>query len=313
MNSPLLPHGRKNRIELELGPVHYESQGSGTPVVFVHGAFVDASLWTELARTLAQDHQCFLPTWPLGAHTEPMHPQAEVTPLTVARMVAEFLDKLGLEDVTLVGNDSGGAICQLVAVHHPERVSRIVLSNCDAFEVFPPKAFNYFKVVPRVPGMLTVLSKELYMFPSLAQLPTAFGSLSRRPLDTELLKRWLRPAAKDPQVRRDLGKLLRSIDSKITIEAGARLGEFDGEVLLLWGEADRHFTVQLAERLERSFRNAQLIRFAGSKTFLSLDEPQRMAHEIRRFTAAQSASVSDAVAGATTRSDQGSSLELALA
>ena len=290
--NPVLPHGTQHRIDLSAGPVHYETQGDGAVVVFVHGALVDGTLWSPMARELASDYRCIVPTWPLGSHTEPMKPTAELSVTTVAGLVAELLERLDLEDVTLVGNDSGGVVCQLAAVHHPERIARVVLSNCDAFEVFPPKAFEYFPRIPRVPGLLTAMSKEMHLFPSLARMPTAFGDLTSGRLSSATLRRWFAPAAKNRAVRRDLAKLLRSVDRQTTLDVGARLGEFEGEVLLLWGEDDKHFTVELAERLERAFHNARLVRVSGARTFVCLDEPKRCAEEVRRFLAAPSAAPS---------------------
>ncbi len=282
--SRLLPQGEAHRIQLSLGPIHYEVQGEGKPVVFVHGALTDGSLWDETARELARDHQVFLPTWPLGSHIEPMKENVELSPRSVAALVAEFIEHLGLEDVTLVGNDSGGAISQLTVVHHPANISRIVLTNCDAFEVFPPKAFEYFTALPKVPGLLTVLSKEMHAFPPIARMPTAFGQLTVGRLASPTLRRWFRPTAKSKAIRRDMAKLLRSVDKQDTIDAGARLGEFDGDALLVWGTQDRHFTLDLAKRLQRAFRNARLVEVPSATTFLSLDEPQLLAREIRAFT-----------------------------
>ncbi|HEX2015316.1 MAG TPA: alpha/beta hydrolase, partial [Solirubrobacteraceae bacterium] len=128
-------------VELPAGSIHYTEEGprEGRPVVFVHGYLMGGELFGELSGRLAQRGlRCLSPTWPLGAHPEPMAPGADVTPRGIAGIIASLLEVLDLDDVVLVGNDTGGALCQVVAADHPERLGALVLTNCDAFENFPP-------------------------------------------------------------------------------------------------------------------------------------------------------------------------------
>ena len=128
-------------VTLNAGTIHYEKAGppDGRPVVFIHGYSMGSSLWRLLSERLAaRGFSCLAPTWPLGAHTEPMREGAELTMEGIAAMVGELLDALALENVVLVGNDTGGAIAQLVAASAPERLGALVLTSCDAFEHFPP-------------------------------------------------------------------------------------------------------------------------------------------------------------------------------
>jgi pimeloyl-ACP methyl ester carboxylesterase len=129
-------------VELTQGTVHYRDEGSGPAVVLIHGLLVDGTVWDRLVPSLSGAVRCIVPDLPLGAHRTPMNPVADLTPPGLARLIAELLERLQLNDVTLVGNDTGGALCQLVVVSHPERLGRLVLTNCDAFESFPPPAFR---------------------------------------------------------------------------------------------------------------------------------------------------------------------------
>src|ERR1700733_12035439 len=100
-------------LALNAGTVHYEKSGpgDGRPVVFIHGYAMGSSLWRPLTgRLAAHGLLCIAPTWPLGAHTEAMHESADLTMEGQAAIVAELLHQLDLEDVVLVGNDTGGAI-----------------------------------------------------------------------------------------------------------------------------------------------------------------------------------------------------------
>ncbi|MGA9371740.1 MAG: alpha/beta fold hydrolase, partial [Solirubrobacterales bacterium] len=142
-------------VELSAGTIQYETEGppDARPVVCIHGYMMGASLWRPLGRLLAEHGlRCVAPTWPLGAHTEPMRPESELTMEDLAAIVGEFLVALDLEDVVLLGNDTGGAIAQLVAVDHPERLGALVLTACDAFEHFPPPILKPLIAAARLPG-----------------------------------------------------------------------------------------------------------------------------------------------------------------
>ena len=127
------------QIELSAGTIEYEDTGGDGPaIVLLGGLMMDASLWDDVIADLSPEHRCVAPTLPLGAHRHAMHADADLSPHGLARLVAEFLDRLELDDVTLVGNDTGGALVQLLAGDGATRVGRIVLVSCDAFENFPP-------------------------------------------------------------------------------------------------------------------------------------------------------------------------------
>src|SRR5258708_9863123 len=124
-------------IELSAGTIEYEDTGdSGPIVVLLHGLAMDGSVWRHVVRELRTDHRCVIPTMPLGSHRRPMRADADLSPHGIARLQAEFLEALDLREVTLVGNDSG--LFQLTAGLYPERIARLVLTSCEAFENFPP-------------------------------------------------------------------------------------------------------------------------------------------------------------------------------
>lgn len=270
--------------ELSSGRVHYREAGEGDPIVFVHGFAVNGRLWDGPAARLAETHRCIVPDWPLGSHREAMAPDADLSPPGVARIVAEFLDSLDLEQVTLVGNDSGGAVCQIVVTEHAARVGRLVLTNCDCLEIFPPGSFKLLVKVLKVPGAATLLAQGMRLDAN-RQSPLAYGALSKRRLGDELLDSWTRPQIEDRGVRRDSRKFGSSMDPRHTLAAAEKLPGLDIPVLLAWGEHDRFFTVEHAERLQALIPGARLIRFEDSLTFVPIDEPDRLAAEISSFVA----------------------------
>jgi len=273
-------------VHLSSGTIHYRDSGGAGPVLlFVHGALVNGELWTEVADKLGPRARCIIPDWPLGSHREPMHSGADLSPLGVARLIAEFALRLDLEAFTLVGNNSGGALCQLVAAHHDLPLAGLVLTNCDALEVFPPRAYAYLKWIARSPAAMSATTRLLHRWPFLTRAPFAFGSLTRRRIPETLLGSWLEPAARDPRVRRDAGQFIGSIDKTLTLRAAERLRSFARPVLLVWGESDPFFTVALAERLAAVFPEARLVPVPNARTFVSLDQPTQVAEEIAGFLA----------------------------
>lgn len=269
-------------VELPQGTIRYREAGTGDPIVFVHGVLVNGRLWEPTVEHLRKDFRCIVPDWPMGSHRVPMSPDADLSPPAVADMVAAFLDRLDLEKVTLVGNDTGGAICQLVATRRPERIGRLVLTNCDMYDVFPPKLFAYLGILARIPGGLTAAAQS-QRIKALRRSPVAFGVLAKSRLDDGMLEDWVRPGLDDPDVRRDTRKLILGIDPAQTVQAAKELERFNAPALFAWAPEDRWFKIDLAERLAASMPDARVVRIPDAKTFVSLDQPERLAEAITTF------------------------------
>jgi pimeloyl-ACP methyl ester carboxylesterase len=269
-------------LQVEQGTVQYRDIGSGPPIVFVHGALVAGDLWDGVVASLANDYRCIVPELPLGAHRVPLRKDADLSPPGLARLVTGVFDALDLDDVTLVGNDTGGAICQLVATSDPKRLGRLVLTNCDAFDNFLPPAFAYLQVAARIPGALTVLGLSQRIRP-MRQLPIAYGWLSHRRIPDEALDGWASAIGADPGIRRDLAKVLKGISKRYTLDAAAALASFDRPALIAWGRDDRFFATAYAERLATVIPGARLELIDGARTFVSIDQPERLGSLIADF------------------------------
>ncbi len=283
-------------VRLPQGTVRYRELGTGEPIVLVHGLLVDGRLWREVAPRLARDFRVIVPDLPLGSQELPMNPDADLSPLGLAAIVARFVAELDLAGVTLVGNDTGGAICQLVAVHHPERLARLVLTPCDAYENFLPPMFRPLQALARIPGAVFLIAQSLR--PRAARrLPFAFGWLSKRGVPDDLSDAWLAPALSSSAIRREIASILKGISSRYTLQAAERFGEFDKPVLIAWAPEDRFFKLRYAERLAEAFPHARLERIEDSYTFVAIDQPERTAELVAAFASESRAVGSVGLAG----------------
>jgi pimeloyl-ACP methyl ester carboxylesterase len=271
-------------VTLPAGTIHYRTAGpadaTAPPAVFVHGFLVDSRLWDRVAERLAgAGVRSYLVDWPLGSHRTPMADDADLSPAGVARLINDVLDVLGLRDVTLVGNDTGGAVCQLLLADDPTRIGRVVLTNCDAFENFPPTMFLPLFLAAKHPVLTSALLAPMRLR-ALRHSPLGFGLLMRRPRDAELTRHWVTPAVTDRRIRSDIAHFARGLDRHALVAAAPRLRDFAGPARLVWGTADRCFTVETGHRLADAFADGQLVEVPGVSTFVPVDEPDAVADAI---------------------------------
>ncbi|HUC21934.1 MAG TPA: alpha/beta hydrolase [Streptosporangiaceae bacterium] len=269
--------------DLPQGRLAYRAAGpassSRPPVVFVHGVLVDARLWEPVAdRLAAAGIRSYAPTLPLGAHQWPMNANADLSPRGIAKLILDFISALGLSDVTIVGNDTGGAICQVILGTGTGLVSAAVLTDCDAFGTFPPRALAPLFRALRHPGLVAGIAPALRS-EKIRHGPLAFGPLSSGPLDPDLTLSWMQPLA-DKAIRHDLAKFARGVHPRVLLDAATRFGQFTGPVRILWGEADPYFRTRLGQRLSGAFPHGTLTTVPAGRTFLPLDHPEDVAGEI---------------------------------
>jgi pimeloyl-ACP methyl ester carboxylesterase len=268
-------------IELSAGVIEYEDTGSGPVVVLLHGLVMDGSLWRHVVRELRTDHRCLVPTLPLGSHRRPMRVDADLSPHGIAKLQAEFLEDLDLRSVTLVGNDLG--TFQITAGLYPERIARLVLTSCEAFENFPPglpgRAADF---AIKLPGGAFLLAQSL-RFHALRRLPLTFGWMAKRPIPNEMLDTWLHPLQTQRGVRRDLTKYVQTLNKGDMLVAAEGLRSFNRPALVIWAKEDRIMPPEHGGRLVELLPHGQLIEIADSYTLIPLDQPGELARAIRQF------------------------------
>jgi pimeloyl-ACP methyl ester carboxylesterase len=276
------------QIELSAGTIDYEDTGGDGPVlVMLHGLMMDASLWDGPIADLSADHRCVAPTLPLGAHHRAMNANADLSLPAIARLTAEFCDRLDLQDVTFVGNDTGGALVQLLMADGAARAGRVVLVSCDAFDNFPPGLTGKTLVLTgNLPPAMFGLFMQQMRLRVIRRLPIAFGWLTKRG-DTAT-SRWVKPVMTRPEIRRDTVRMLRAAasDTRLLVKAAESLPRFSRPALVVWASEDRVMPPEHGRRLAELIPQGRLTEVEDSYTLIPLDQPAKLAQIIREFTPA---------------------------
>ncbi|MEU6265921.1 alpha/beta fold hydrolase [Saccharopolyspora shandongensis] len=270
-------------IEIPAGIVEYDETGSGPPVVLLHGLLMDHTVWDRVLPLLPSGLRIVRPVLPLGAHRRPMNPGADLTLAGQVSVVADFLEALDLDDVTLVHSDWGGALL-LTARGLDRRVARQVFLPCEAFDNFPPGLpGTMVKLASRVPGGLRFAARQLRVG-WLRGLPPLFGQMARRPVPDDLVRRWTDPLLGDPGVLRDLLAYCRGpFDGPSLIRDTEALSRFRGEALVLWSPDNRVMPAEHGHRLAALMPRARYAEVPGAYVLSMLDEPEAVARELGEF------------------------------
>ncbi|MHA6619610.1 alpha/beta fold hydrolase [Pseudonocardia sp. DLS-67] len=271
--------GPAREVRLPGGPIRYHDVGHGPVLVFVHGYLVNANIWRKLVPLLADAYRCIAVDWPLGSHAVPMAPDADLSPPGIARLVGDVLDALDLRDVTLVGNDSGGAYAQVAAADRPERIARLVLNSCETPECsWPPGpgGFGLLKAAARRPATHRALYQPLRL-PATWRLPNTYGRLAKRPIDAQAMRSYVRPVLTRAAIRDDGRKAIGAVSPRFTRVAAETLRRsFGRPVLLAWAAEDHVFPLDHAERYATAL-GAELWTINDAYTYTAEDQPERTA------------------------------------
>lgn len=271
-------------LELSAGTIEYTDTGGDGPVlVLLHGLTIDSSVWRKVLPALPADYRCVLPTLPLGSHRTPMRADADLSLAGMANLVGEFLDALDLREVTLVLNDWGGA--QLLVSHgRTERIGRLVLTSCEAFDNYPPGLpGQLITAAARIPGALW-LAMQLLRLRAARRAPGSWSWMSKRPVPREVMDGWFAPATRSRAIRNDIRRYGLSVPPKAELlDLAERMRGFRGPVLIAWAEQDKVMPASHARRLAELFEDARLVWIPDSYTLIPEDQPQLLADTIREF------------------------------
>jgi len=279
-------------IELSAGTVEYDDTGGDGPIlVLIHGLVMDGRQWRHVVAELRGEYRCVLPTLPMGAHRRAMRRDADLSLRGIGRILAEFLDRLDLRDVTLCFNDwCGGQV--MIADGLVDRVARMAFVSCEAFDNYPPGLAGHAAwLSAKLPGGIALM-RHVLLHPRLRQRPPVFGQMTKRGVPDDLMRSWLEPLKERP-IRRDLAKYAGAARAGRHDLAAATpaLGSFDRPVLVVWDLEGPMMPNTHGRRLAAAFPNSHLVELADCYTLIPEDQPVELARAIRTFSRASPAEV----------------------
>lgn len=271
-------------LDLTAGPIAYEDTGGDGPtVVLVHGLLMDGRQWRKVVAELGDDYRFVMPTLPMGAHTRPMRPGADLSLKGMVAILAEFLQRLDLREVTLCFNDWCGAPV-MVADGLTERVARLVLVSCESFENYPPGLAGHAAwLAAKLPGGVRAMRWSL-LRPRLRRLPFIFGQMAKYGVPDALMRSWLEPL-RNPNIRRDFARYAGDAmkGRRDLIAATAALGSFEGHVLVVWDQEGKMMPNSHGDRLAHAFPDSRLVTLPDCYTLIPEDQPHALAAHLRTF------------------------------
>ena len=273
------------RLETRLGPLAWRSTGQGPALVFYAGAMANGDLWRDVVAALADRYRCITIDLPLGAHPWPLTEGADRSATSLARLLLDALELLDVADATVIANDTAGGLLLLsLASGHPAlgRVGRLVLTNCDNGDSFPPpalrKAATLCRRLPRLArAMIRLQLRSAKARRMLVASVTAGG------LDDERVASFLLPARGDRRVAGDIVAAFAGFRPQVLLDAAGAIPAFDRPVLLIWGDSCDFFPPADAQRLAAEFPDAELVPVPGAKTWVPVDAPAAVADAIAEF------------------------------
>jgi pimeloyl-ACP methyl ester carboxylesterase len=271
------------QVELPAGTIHYEDTGGdGRVVVLLHGLIMDHTQWREVLPHLGA-YRCVLPTLPMGAHRTPMKPDADLQLPGMVNLVADFLDALDLRDVTLVCTDWGGGML-LTHFGRDQRVARLILCPCEAFDNYPPGLPGKMAVLAvRMPGGIKLALRQLRIG-WLRRTPLLFGWMAKHGVPQDVIEGWTAPGIASREIRRDLKKYATSpfVGPKV-VEMTESLRDFKGKALILWASEDKVMPREHGRRLAELIPDARLVEVPDSYVLMQFDNPRELTRHMLEF------------------------------
>lgn len=263
-------------LDLEIGSIRVRIRGSGPAIMFTHGLLVDGRIWSQVAHAVAEEgFTVVLPDLPLGAHSVAVADRSRLTTAGVATCLFDIADQLDIDRFSVVGFDTGGAISQVAAADRPERIERLALMSCDAFEHYPPPLIKPFKWAARWSPAMSLVLKTLSDV-RYQRIPLPLGLVAKHKLDQALARAWSEPSRNDPEIRADVVAFIKQMNAADTLAAAEKLRTFAGPSMVMWSREEKVFPRKDAHRLADLIPGCELRWIDDSYTFASLDNPTRM-------------------------------------
>jgi pimeloyl-ACP methyl ester carboxylesterase len=280
----------RRHVDTPSGSISYVEHGSGPAALFVHGVLLNGYLWRHQLAELGDLRRCIAVDLMAHGNTE-ISASQDVSVTANAHMLAQFLDGLTIDQVDLVGNDSGGGICQIFAALYPTRVRSLVLTDCDAHDNWPPEAFKGFVSMVAAGGLAGTLDAML-IDKSVYRSPQALGLAYERPeaVSDDTIETYLRPHTRSPQRLHQLERFVSAFDCRHTVNIETALKSVQAPTLIAWGTDDIFFDLKWSHWLENTIPGSRRrMELQGGRIFF----PEERAREFNDAVRAHWVSTSE--------------------
>lgn len=272
----------RRTVETPSGSISYVEHGSGPVALFVHGVLLNGYLWRHQLAQLGDLRRCIAVDLLAHGNTEISATQ-DVSVTANAHMLAQFLDALKIDQVDLVGNDSGGGICQIFAALYPQRIRSLALTNCDAHDNWPPEPFKPFVAMVAAGGLPDTLNAML-ADKSIFRSPGALGPAYERPeaVSDDTIETYLRPFTRSAQRTRDIERFVNAFDCRHTVEIERQLGQVQAPTLIAWGTDDIYFDLKWSHWLEKTIPGTKRrVEFNSARIFFPEERASEFNAELK--------------------------------
>jgi pimeloyl-ACP methyl ester carboxylesterase len=279
-------------VETPSGTISYVESGHGPVALFVHGVLLNSYLWRHQLAQLGDVRRCIAVDLLAHGNTEITSAQ-DVSVTANAHMLAQFLDALKIDQVDLVGNDSGGGICQIFVALYPERIRSLTLTNCDTHDNWPPEPFKPFVAMVAAGGLPNTLNAML-ADKSVYRSPQALGPAYERPeaVTDDTIETYLRPFLRSPKRTHDIERFVNAFDNRHTVQIEDKLKRVRAPTLIAWGTDDIYFDVKWSRWLENTIPGTRKRReFESARIFFPEERPDEFNQELKSHWAASSAAL----------------------
>jgi pimeloyl-ACP methyl ester carboxylesterase len=269
-------------MSTSFGHIAYRDSGDGPTALFVHGVLANGSLWDGVIAEVARERRCLAPDLLGHGETSGTDPDQDLSFGPQAAMLTELVEALGCGPVDLVGNDSGGAICQIFAARRPDLVRSLALTNCDTADNVVPEALVPFMEGARrgeALGLFEAMAGDL----GAARAVLGTGLADPDSVSDEVLLGFVEPVLRHERSERAIQRWMTDLTDRDLRAVQADLGRLDVPTLILWGDDDVFFPVDDARRLAALIPGAELVEVPGAKLFHPLEQPDLLAVHLRRL------------------------------
>jgi pimeloyl-ACP methyl ester carboxylesterase len=274
----------RHSVDTPSGRISYLEQGKGPVALFVHGVLLNGYLWRYQLADLSDIRRCIAVDLLAHGDTE-IAPDQDVSVTANAKMLKEFLDALKINQVDLVGNDSGTGIAQIFAALYPERVRSLTLTDGDTHDNWPPEVFEPFLAMAAsggLPATLNAMIEDKNVYRS----PQALGPAYEHPelVSNGTIEHYLCPLVRSEQRTRDFQRFLGAFDNKHTLAIEDRLKTLQAPTLIVWGTGDVYFGVKWGRWLSETIPSTgKYIEVKGARIFFPEERWQEFDKELRLF------------------------------